>query len=87
MISADKERGGVKLTGTRIEIYADLTSILAAIIATEISEGLALVVIKRCIDMALENYKKGTMTTIDGDAFNKAINGSEENEQSNKDIS
>lgn len=79
MISADKERGGVKLTGTRIEIYADLTSILAAIIATEISEGLALAVIKSCIDMALESYKEGTMTTIDRDAFNKDINGREDN--------
>ena len=79
MINADREKGGVKLTGTRPEIYADLTGILAAIIATEISEGLAITAIKHCINLALENYKKGTMTTIDGDAFNKAINGSEDN--------
>ena len=87
MINVDRERGGVKLTGTRIEIYADLTGILEAIIATEISEVLAITMIKHCFNLALENYKEGTMTTIDGDAFNKAINGSEENEQSNKDIS
>lgn len=79
MINADRERGGVKLTGTRLEIYADLTNILAAFIATEISEGLALAVIKSCTNIALESYKKGTMTTIDGDAFNKAINGREDN--------
>lgn len=74
-----KKGGGVKLTGTRPEIYADLTGILAAIIATEISEGLAITIIKHCIDLALENYKKGTMTMIDGDAFSKAINGREDN--------